>query len=113
MRAANPYNRGFSVEAAIDRGRTKEARRARDAELEVRARETIRVALDGCTDGLRDDLALALIEAATVAASSHHDPERIQAHLGKLAHENGAPIVGPSAANRATAEALFSRRGAA
>ena len=105
--ADNPYARGFSVEARIDSARAKEARRARDAELEDRARETVHTALSGCEAALRNDLSLALIEAATLAAGRLHDPERIQAHLGKLAHENGAVISTPSAQRRASAEAAF------
>lgn len=104
---SNPYARGFRVEEHIDRRRTKDARRARDVELGHRAREMVQTALDGCEDGLRDDLSLALIEAATLAAGRLHDPERIQAHLGKLAHENGAVISTPSAQRKASAEAAF------
>lgn len=104
---SSPYARGFRVEEHIDRGRTKDLRRARDLELETRAREAIHAALNDCEDGLRADYSLALIEAATVAAGSQHDPERIQAHLGKLAHENGASITSPAAQRKAAAEAAF------
>lgn len=104
--SANPYRRGFKVEEFIDRGATKAARRARDTVLEERGRELIQSALDACEPGLRDDLALVLIAEATVAAGRLHDPETIQARLGRLAHENGASIAAP-AKSRAQADALF------
>ncbi|MDP1598997.1 hypothetical protein [Phenylobacterium sp.] len=93
--SSNPYRRGFKVEEFIDRGATKKARRARDVELETRGRDLIRAALDGCDPALREDLALVLIEEATVAAGHFHDAETIQAWLGRLAHQNGAAITAP------------------
>lgn len=103
----NPYARGFRVEDHIDRGRTKEARRARDIEVEARARETVRTVLDGCEDGLRADLSLALIDATAEAASDLHDPETIQARLGRVAHERGAAL--PAKGLRRTASAEVQR----
>lgn len=110
--ASNPYARGFRVEDHIDRGRTKDARRARDIEVEARARETVRTVLDGCEDGLRADLSLALIDATAEAASDLHDPETIQARLGRVAHERGAVIASPSARRRTRAEAAWPGRAA-
>jgi hypothetical protein len=109
---SNPYGRGFRVKEHIDRGRTKEARRARDIELEGRAREAVQAVLDGCIDQLRPDLSLALIDATAAAAGRLHDPETVQARLGRAAHENGAAIVPQAAHHAAVARALFKGRAA-
>lgn len=111
MKQTNPFRRGFEVEAHIDRGATRDARRQREVECESRATSVISGALGACDDELRPDLALALIAAATVAASDQHDPERIQAHLGKLAHERGAKIGNTRTIRRSQAEALFAKGG--
>lgn len=108
-RLPNPYARGFRVEDHIDRGRTKENRRARDAELEARARESIQAVLAGCEDGLRDDLSLELIDAAAEAAGRLHDPETLQARLGRVAHQRGAEIRGARHQQRAVADAHFNK----
>jgi len=108
--AINPYRRGFKVEEHIDRGRTKDARRARDVELEGRARDAVQAALSGCIDELRADLSLALIDATAAAAGRLHDPETVQARLGRAAHENGAVILAPAANHVAAARALFKGR---
>lgn len=105
-RQSNPFSRGFSVEAFIDRGQTKENRQSRELEVCDRARAAIQSTLAACDVGLRADLSLALIAEATRAATSEHPPERVQSHLGKVAHEHGATINHRKPI-RAAADALF------
>ena len=103
--SANPYRRGFKVEEYIDRGASKEERRARNTALDERGRELIRAALDACEPSQRDDLALVLMEEATVAAGRLHNRETIQSRLGRLAHENWA--ANKAQASVAKANTLF------
>ena len=106
---SNPFARSFRVEEHIDRGRTKDHRRARDAELEAKARESIQAVLAGCEDSLREDLSLELIDAAAEAAGRIHDPETLQARLGRVAHVRGAEIKGGRQGAKAAADARWAK----